>query len=133
LLFIDTGAFLARYIQSDGFHNQANKLWSKIEKKGLHCVTSNFVLDELATLLFRRTYPKFAESRMINIYNSTSIEIIRPSREDELFAISLMKKFSDHEISFTDCISFSIMKKKKLSTAFSFDRHFSIAGFLLYK
>lgn len=133
MIFIDTGAFLARYIKADQFHKKANELWLKIEKKENKCFTSNFVLDELATLLFRRTGAEFAESKIQNIYASTRLEILRPSKEDEMEAIALMKKYSEHQISFTDCISFSLMKKNKLNIAFSFDEHFTYPNFNLFK
>jgi predicted nucleic acid-binding protein len=133
LIFIDTGAFLARYIQADQFHKKASALWTKIEKKEIKCFTSNFILDELATLLFRRTGADFAESRMMNIYASTRIEILRPTKDEELTAITLMKKYSEHEISYTDCTSFCLMKKNKLNIAFTFDEHFSYAGFQFFK
>ena len=133
MIFIDTGAFLARYIQADQFHKKANALWAKIEKKEMKCYTSNFVLNELATLLFRRTGADFAEIRMMNIYSSTRIEILRPIKEEEMTAINLMKKYSEHEISYTDCISFCLMKKNKLNTAFTFDEHFSYAVFHFFK
>jgi hypothetical protein len=133
LIFIDTGAFLARYIQADQFHKKAIELWLKIEKKEKKLFTSNFILDELATLLFRRTNAEFAEERMLNIYASSRFEILRPTKEEEIAAISLMKKYSEHEISYTDCISFCLMKKNKLNTAFSFDKHFAYANFHLFK
>lgn len=133
MIFIDTGAYLARYIQADQFHEKAIDLWEKIEKKEIKCYTSNFVLDELATLLFRKTGSGFAEIRMMNIYASTRIEILRPMKDEEITAISFMKKYSGHEISYTDCISFSLMKKNKLNTVFTFDEHFVYAGFRYFK
>lgn len=133
MIFIDTGAFLARYIQADQFHKKATDLWTKIEKKESKCFTSNFILDELATLLFRRTGAAFAEERLMNIYASSRIEILRPAKEEELAAIAFMKKYSEHEISYTDCISFSLMKKNKLNTVFSFDEHFTYPGFSFFR
>ena len=81
------------------------------KKKERKCFTSNFVLDELATLLFRRTGAGFAETRLLNIYASSRIQILRPTKDDEITAITFMKKYSDQEISYTDCISFCLMEK----------------------
>jgi predicted nucleic acid-binding protein len=54
MTFIDTGAFLARYLPSDQHHKVATALWNKIRTTHERCVTSNFVLDETFTLLARR-------------------------------------------------------------------------------
>jgi len=40
-----------------------------------------------------------------------------------------MRKYADKEISFTDCVSFAIMRRVGIRTAFTFDRHFRDAGF----
>ena len=95
-------------------------------------MTSNFVLDETFTLLGRRAGYSFAAQRARNIYVSESLDILRPSREDEMKAISFFEKYSDHSLSFTDCVSFVLMKIKKIKRVFTFDHHFQLAGFQIY-
>ena len=51
MTFIDTGAFLARYLPNDQHHRVATALWNKIRTTHERCLTSNFVLDETITLL----------------------------------------------------------------------------------
>lgn len=132
MIYIDTGAFLARYLSKDQNHNQANTFWESIRKKSETCVTSNFVLDETFTLLGRRAGYRFAAQRARNIYVSELFDILRPSREEELKAIGFFEKYSDHGLSFTDCVSFVLMKTKKIKRAFTFDHHFQLAGFQIY-
>lgn len=129
MIFIDTGAFLARYIQNDQHHAQAISLWEKLSLKKDSCFTSNFVLDEMFTLLARRAGYTFAASRARNIYSSEKLTILRPDHEDEENAIALFEKYADQKISFTDCISFVLMRREHLKTTFSFDKHFSQVGF----
>jgi predicted nucleic acid-binding protein len=38
-------------------------------------------------------------------------------------------KFSDQKVNFTDALSFVLMKRANITEAFTFDHHFSIAGF----
>ena len=63
MTFIDTGAFLARYLPSDQHHRIAVTLWEKIRTTHEPCVTSNFVLDETFTILGRRASYAFAAEK----------------------------------------------------------------------
>ena len=51
MTFIDTWAWLALADKKDNNHNIARKTYDKIKKRSL--ITSNFIIDELITLLFR--------------------------------------------------------------------------------
>ncbi len=132
MIFVDTGPLLARYLVRDQFHARATRLWAKIAKSQRRCYTSNFVLDETLILLGRRASHAFAADRARQIYQSSVLRIVRPELQHEEAAIALFEKFSDQEVSFTDCISFALMKERKLRVAFSFDRHFREAGFELF-
>ena len=55
--------------------------------------------------------------------------VLRPDADDETRAIDLFAKFADQQISFTDCVSFVLMRRNRLERAFTFDRHFADAGF----
>jgi predicted nucleic acid-binding protein len=129
VIFIDTGAFLARHLRNDQHHLSAVETWKKIASNREPCVTSNFVLDETFTQLARRAGCDFTVQRANNIYASQALAICRPTREDELHALRLFAKYPDQHVSFTDCISFALMKRERIHRVFSFDRHFELAGF----
>ncbi len=129
MIFIDTGAFLARYLRNDQHHRSAVSVWEKLGSNRDNCITSNFVLDEMFTLLGRRAGHGFAVQRAKNIYASQALTICRPDREDEIKALQFFSKYADQHVSFTDCISFVLMKRGKINRVFSFDKHFELAGF----
>jgi predicted nucleic acid-binding protein len=129
VIFIDTGAFLARYLLKDKHHRRAVAIWKKLGSSSENCVTSNFVLDETFTLLGRRAGYGFAVQRAKNIYASQALTICRPDRENEIRALQFFSKYADQHVSFTDCISFVLMKREKINRVFSFDNHFEFAGF----
>lgn len=83
----------------------------------------------MITLLARRAGYAFAAQRARVIYSSNIISILRPTVEDEAAGIELFDKYSDQSVSFTDCISFVLMRTRKIKRVFSFDRHFEILGF----
>jgi uncharacterized protein len=129
LIFVDTSAFLARYLRRDQHYNDALPIWDRIEReKELFC-TSNFVMDELATLLARRSSYSFAAQKVSSLYDSKVVKILRPSEEEERRALKLFLKYADQEVSFTDCVSFILMQVHELNRVFCFDRHFDIPGF----
>jgi uncharacterized protein len=129
MIFVDTGPFLARYLVKDQFHQHAVNCWAELKKSSEKLVTSSFVLDETATLLGRRAGNIFAAERLNNIYASHAIQIWRPDRDDELRALEMFAKFSDQGVSFTDCVSFTLMSSRHVQQVFTFDRHFDSAGF----
>lgn len=126
MVFIDTGAFLARWLARDAQHRKAAAVWEKISDRRLY--TSSHVLSEVFTLLARRASYDFAVARAETAYASRALEILYSTREDEMEAIRLFRKYSDQRVSFTDCVSFVLMKRWRIKTAFTFDRHFRLAG-----
>ena len=67
MIFIDTGAFISRYIARDQYHKPSVKFWNKIKDSKELLFTSNFVLDETLTLMGRRAGYSFAAERAKNI------------------------------------------------------------------
>lgn len=130
MIFIDTGAFLARYLANDQYHDRATAAWRRLAKSREPCATTNLVLSETFTLLGRRAGHEFAARRARTIYNSKSFVILRTSEQDERDAIDWFEKYSDQKVSFTDCASFSLMRSNKIKRAFTFDIHFQLAGFV---
>jgi predicted nucleic acid-binding protein len=129
MIFVDTGAFLGRYLANDQHHQDAQSLWQKVRQQRMPCVTSNFVLDETFTLLARRGSYRFAAEKARTINVSEAFQIFRPDAKDERAAVELMEKFADQGVSFTDCVSFVLMRKASLEQVFTFDDHFERAGF----
>ncbi len=129
MIFVDSGALLARYVTDDQYYRAASQLWDELGSSGEILVTSNFVLDETFTLLGRRAGYSFAAERARHIYASRRFQILRPTEGHELSAVDLFAKFADQKISFTDCLSFALMRAERIHRVFSFDRHFRLAGF----
>ena len=132
MIFIDTGAFVARHLPRDQHHQAAVAGWEQLARRGWRCWTTSFVLDETVTLLARRAGAGFAAERARAILASARLTVLRPTADDELAAVDLLEKFHDQGVSFTDCVSFVAMRAQGIRRAFSFDRHFRDAGFDLW-
>jgi uncharacterized protein len=130
-IFVDTGAFVARAIAADDLHEAAVKTWAQLGASKVVLVSSEHVFDETMTLLARRVgYPYAAGWGELHL-QSKAIEWIGTQYADLVSALGLMKKYADQSISFTDCVSFQLMRSRRIKEAFGYDRHFRLAGFAL--
>ena len=129
MIFVDTGAFVARHIERDRYHEAAVGYWNTIARRRLRCCTSSVVLDETFTLLGRIAGNRFAANRARNIYASRALRVLRPDASTETEALEFFTKYAGKGVSFTDCTSFVLMKRERIRRVFTFDNHFAHAGF----
>lgn len=129
MIFVDTGAFVARYLPRDQNHETATRAWLEIAESRERLVTTNFVVDETLTLLTRRADARQATRVGRQLYASRALSILRPDEEIEIKALDWMERFHDQSLSFTDCVSFVLMKRRDIHRVFTFDHDFVIAGF----
>jgi predicted nucleic acid-binding protein len=132
LIFVDTGAFVARWMARDQHHAAAVRGWRRVAEQRLACVTTNHIVDETLTLLGRRAGHSFAAEKGATLLTSEALAIVRPGREDELAALALFEKYADQRVSFTDCLSFVTMRQRGLARAFTFDGHFRLVGLTVW-
>lgn len=130
-LFIDTGAFVAKFSKRDGDHELAEQLWKEVASSNYVCYTSNFVLEEFFSMLAIRVSYKYAHDVASLFLQSNPFIILRPDKQTELSAAN---EFQKHKrISFTDCVSFTLMRAHGIKQAFTFDcRDFKGANFSIF-
>lgn len=132
MIFVDTGAFVGRFLVNDQYHAAALRLWDQVERANETCATSSLVLTETITLLARRSTAAFAVEKARLIYSSPRFKILRPGPGEEADALAVLLKYADQRVSFTDAVSFALMQRDGLRQAFTFDAHFALAGFELW-
>jgi len=131
-LFVDTGAFLAKEIQRDQHHLAAIATWNQLSGSPEALYTSEHCMDETATLLARRTNSAFAADWGAD-FLGCGITVLQAESADWENSFRLMRKFADQGVSFTDCLSFVLMKRHRIRSVFGFDHHFAAAGFTLWR
>lgn len=52
------------------------------------------------------------------------------SREIEEKAWDIFERYDDKDFSFTDCVSFVVMREMGIKETFAFDEHFNQMGFI---
>lgn len=132
MIFVDTGAIVGRYASRDQHHDVAVTGWKRIATARLPCYTTNLVIAEAITLIARRMNPSFAVETGRLIHSAHSMKILRPDAADDAVALAFFEKLADQRVSFTDAVSFAMMRRHRMTQAFAFDRHFEAAGFTLW-
>ena len=130
MIFIDTGAFVARHLEKDQHHVGSLPVWEQIQRDNMRCFTSSFVVEETITLIARRGGYQLADQIARLLYASPRLEILRSTRGIELAALGFFRKYADQKVSFTDCVSFVLMHNHRLTKGFCFDRDFDAPGFI---
>lgn len=131
-VFVDTSGFKAWVDEKDDFHDKTKIIVNKLLKNEVVFVTSNFTLDETWTLL--RCKCKMEKVRLLKKYLTESIpifRIFRISADDEARAWTWFDEKDWSGLSFTDCVSFAMMKRLGIKKVLGFDKHFEKAGFRL--
>jgi len=131
-LFIDTSAFVALEDEDDEEHRTALDYREKIRREETPfraLYTSNYILDEVVTLLRLKLSHQAAVAFGENLRRSKIVRILRVTQMIEDNAWKIFKQYSDKDFSFTDCTSFALMEQEAISAAFTFDKHFQQYGF----
>jgi hypothetical protein len=130
-VFLDSSFFKGLIDPSDDFYHQAGKIWIKFQEGSKNLITSNFIVDECLTLLRSKCNLETAiKFRNLLAENSNVLKIVRVTAADEAGAWKwFVKNWS--KLSFTDCVSFALMKRLEIEQAASFDDHFNRVGFKL--
>lgn len=132
-IFIDSSFFKGLLDTTDDFHSQAITIFSEWKSNKPQLVTSNYILDESLTLLrVRQGLPVALKLRDLLAKGAQRISLIRVTVEDEANAWEWFTK-PWSKLSYTDCVSFAMMKRLGLTQVATFDTHFAKAGFKIIK
>lgn len=128
-VFMDSAGFLALWDAGDEHHAAAVRMLDELAARRRRFVTTEYVVDETATLLLLRHSHAAAVDFLDSMARSESVrmEWIGPERFQA--AGALFRKHGDKEWSYTDCVSFSTMRELQIRDAFTTDHHFRQAGF----
>lgn len=116
-IFIDTSGFFAFLNKSDENHEEAKKRLSTAVVK----MTSNYVFDELMTLLTARGQKALSITfgEQLRAGTMTGYHFLTASEEEKAWEI--YQKFRDHPLSFTDCTTLALLREHRASGLVSFD------------
>jgi len=124
-VFVDTGAWFAYFVRRDPDHAAA-VTWVQQNRQLL--VTTDYVLDELLTLLKLREYHGVAVAAGEALLLQRVARTEHVTADDIARAWEVFRQYHDKDWSFTDCTSKVIMERLRITLAFAFDSHFEQFG-----
>lgn len=127
-VFVDTSAFISLLITPDHNHRKAQEISLKLEKQGVHLLTTVMVIGEVLTVVSMRYNKNLALQFGERVRNGT-VQLVYP---DEVLIDSawyIFRKEKNKNVSFVDCVSFAIMERYTIPFAFAFDRDYLGRGF----
>jgi predicted nucleic acid-binding protein len=131
-IFVDTWGWLAYGHRRDAHHAEVKALLETCLSNGTTVHTSDYVLDELITLLFRREVYDEAVRFLDALFADSArgaLRIQRVTTERFHAALELRKRFRDKpDISFTDLTTMAIMRELQVAAVLTEDSHFLQVG-----
>jgi hypothetical protein len=117
---------MAVFNEDDVAHEEAIRFSRKID---LPVVLTDFIVFELANALSRRQSRQKFVGLVSCLRSNPACRIIPISKALFDAGFSLYAERPDKDWSLTDCISFVVMNRLRLTEALTADRHFEQAGF----
>src|SRR5258708_4252350 len=128
-VLVDSAGFLALWDAGDDYHSAAVRLQAELARKRRRFMTTDYVVDESATLLLVRHSRSAAVDFLDTVERSEALRLEWVGPERFAAASELFRHHADKEWSFTDCVSFALMRELGIRDGFTTDHHFEQAGF----
>ena len=134
MIFVDSGAWIALLDRRDQYHSEAVAIYNDLMQQRTQLLTTDYVIDETATRLRYKVNHSIAV-QFLNLIESSKVtgRLTVTEIDSVLFqtAERLFRQYDTAELSFTDCTSFVVCRRRNISEAFAFDQHFPMMGIAL--
>lgn len=129
MIFVDTSAWVALFVGQDRFHGEAAAFWEELRRRSIPLFSSFDIFGETLTVIRSRGGLEqalefgtaFLDSRIL-----VREEIDAATRRQ---AWELFKQYRDKPLSFVDCTSFALLRRRGMRHVFSYDDDFRQLGF----
>jgi len=129
-IFVDTSGFYSLLVRRDDKHAEATRILQSAAHEQHGFVTTDYVLDETATLLKARDCGHLLHDFFDTVLASAACQVEWTDAERFHAVKTYFLKHVDQHWSYTDCLSFRVMKERRLRDALTKDAHFEQAGFV---
>jgi uncharacterized protein len=127
MIFVDTSVWYAAHVVEDGNHSRSRALFLNSSSE---FVTTDYIVDELLTLLIARNQRDVAVRIGSSFWSERFCKLIWVTEEDVHAGWNVFLSFTDKTWSFTDCVSYAVMKRLGIQEAIALDDDFRQFGFV---
>lgn len=128
-LFIDTSAWFALADRRSADHLEVERVLRKRLHLGVRLVTTNLIVAETHVLLLRRTSRGAALAFLTDVAVPPTVVVPSTPALEAHARLDWLARYQDQAFSFTDAVSFAVMRERGIREALTLDHHFSVAGF----
>jgi len=128
VILVDTSAYYALKDKDDAFHIDALQF---VKTNTYPLATTNLIVVETLNLVKQRLGYQQAVELGKKMFDPKIINVIKTTDEDISEAWRIFQKYDDKSFSFTDCTTFAVTVRLKISSVFAFDEHFRQYGKLV--
>ena len=130
-VFVDSGAWIALALSRDPLHARAREQWDVLNRARTKLHTSVPVVIETFTFLDRNANRDVALAWREAICEPGAVKILPCEVQDLQRSWEYFRRTDLHRLSSVDATSFTIMKRERITLAYTFDQHFAVVGFRL--
>lgn len=125
--FVDTSALLALMAKDDNDHGRAVEHLAELASEATSLITHDYVLVETTALIQRRLGMDQVRLLHDQIVPALTVRLVpAPVRGA---AVAALLAANQRRVSLVDWVSFEIMRREAIDTAFAFDEDFAQQGF----
>ncbi len=130
-LFVDTSAWFALADHRTVGREDVERAFRDRLARGVRIVTTNLIVAETHALLLRRMSQRAALTFVTDVVSPPTVVVMSTAALEARARLDWLARCADQPFSFTDAVSFAVMRERQTSEALTLDHHFAIAGFTM--
>jgi uncharacterized protein len=130
-IFVNSSGWLALYNRNDPHHAAARALWDELRDEPVRFVTTDYVLDQVYTVL--KVFGSLHAAQAVQAVVKNS-QLVRLFMVDAVIFDRAWRVFMEDEQpqwTFTDCVNYSVIRYQGIDEVFTFDPNFAHPGITL--
>jgi uncharacterized protein len=128
-VFLDTNGWLALLNANEKLHTQALDVWLERMRQSNRVVLTDWVIAETGNGLARSHGKSLFAQIVGEMMDAPSVDLILVDSKLLRRALSDYARYTDKSWGLVDCASFTVMRERGVTEAFTSDIHFEQAGF----